>query len=275
MGDVSASSKPLIGRVETLAAHFIQSETRILSRDVLLLSKAMSRTKRSLQVKKLQFIGLYNVTICIDIQSFSFSNYVNPHLICLMSLCVQEDEEQHRVFQTQLEAIEKQTQNKLQKQKCSMNDKDSAKVGPSPCSLPGVIIIIFYFVHPFQFKEIETSLDHMSLELKAGSYLRCAAGALEAQRTVSIAGCRQRDEWLREPEQTGNRDTEGAQWAMDQKCDSHVRHVQVRNSAAQWIREQYGVTFLFTKYFANDKQEIDAVSASHSVGGKTLVSSQI
>lgn len=80
-----------------------------------------------------------------------------------MSLCVQEDEEQHRVFQTQLEAIEKQTQNKLQKQKCSMNDKDSVKVGPSPCSLPGVIIIIFYFVHPFQFKEIEISLDHRLL----------------------------------------------------------------------------------------------------------------
>ncbi|KAK1889212.1 Nesprin-2, partial [Dissostichus eleginoides] len=49
VGDVLAASKPLIGRLEPLAAHFIQSETRLLSRDVVLLSQAMSGKKKSLQ----------------------------------------------------------------------------------------------------------------------------------------------------------------------------------------------------------------------------------
>ncbi|XP_033991567.1 nesprin-2 isoform X3 [Trematomus bernacchii] len=87
VGDVLAASKPLIGRLEPLAAHFIQSETRLLSRDVVLLSQAMSGKKKSLQ----------------------------------------DDLEQRELFQSRLEAIEKQTQNTQQKLKTSFKNPDSVK----------------------------------------------------------------------------------------------------------------------------------------------------
>lgn len=51
MGDVLAASKPLIGQLEPLAANLIQSQTRLLSRDVLLLCQATSGKKKSLQVR--------------------------------------------------------------------------------------------------------------------------------------------------------------------------------------------------------------------------------
>ena len=53
VGDVLAASKPLTGRLEPPAANLIQSETRLLSRDVLLLSQAMTGKKKSIQVRKL------------------------------------------------------------------------------------------------------------------------------------------------------------------------------------------------------------------------------
>ncbi|XP_010768612.1 nesprin-2-like, partial [Notothenia coriiceps] len=87
VGDVLADSKPLIGRLEPLAAHFIQSETRLLSRDVVLLSQAMSGKKKSLQ----------------------------------------DDLDQRELFRNRLEAIEKQTQNTQQKLKTSLKDPDSVK----------------------------------------------------------------------------------------------------------------------------------------------------
>lgn len=44
-------------------------------------------------------------------------------------LCVQEDLEQQKLFRTQLEVLEKQTQNIQNKLKASLNDTDSVKVG--------------------------------------------------------------------------------------------------------------------------------------------------
>ncbi|XP_044232894.1 nesprin-2-like isoform X4 [Thunnus albacares] len=87
VGDVLASSKPLIGHLEPLAANLIQSETRLLSRDVLLLNQAMSGKKKSLQ----------------------------------------EDLGQQKLFNSQLEALEKQTQNILHKQNVTINNIDSVK----------------------------------------------------------------------------------------------------------------------------------------------------
>ncbi|XP_037606336.1 nesprin-2-like isoform X2 [Sebastes umbrosus] len=87
VGDVLAASKPLIGRLEPVAANLIQSETRLLSRDVLLLSQAMSGKKQSLQ----------------------------------------EDLEQQKLFHTRLEAVEKHTQNTQHKLKTGLNDTDSVK----------------------------------------------------------------------------------------------------------------------------------------------------
>ncbi|KAM7395095.1 hypothetical protein PAMA_006717 [Pampus argenteus] len=75
MGDVLASSKPLFGHIEPLAANLIQSEIRLLSHDVLLLSRAISGKKKSLQ----------------------------------------EDLEQRKRFDSHLEGLEKQTQNLLHK----------------------------------------------------------------------------------------------------------------------------------------------------------------
>ncbi|XP_044023969.1 nesprin-2 isoform X2 [Siniperca chuatsi] len=87
VGDVLVASKPLIGRLEQLAANLIQSETRLMSRDVLLLSQAMSGKKKSLQ----------------------------------------EDLEQQKLFHAQLEALEKQSQNTQHKLKASLNDTDSVE----------------------------------------------------------------------------------------------------------------------------------------------------
>ncbi|XP_042359998.1 LOW QUALITY PROTEIN: nesprin-1-like [Plectropomus leopardus] len=87
VGDVLAASKPLIGQLDPLVSNLIQSETRLLSRDVLLLSQAISGKKRG----------------------------------------VQEDLEQQKLFQTQLEALEKQTQNTQLKLRTKMNDADTAK----------------------------------------------------------------------------------------------------------------------------------------------------
>lgn len=47
-------------------------------------------------------------------------------------LCVQEDLEQQELFNTQLEAVEKQTQSIRNKLKANMNDKDPVKVGQNP-----------------------------------------------------------------------------------------------------------------------------------------------
>lgn len=55
VGNVLAASKRLIGRLEPLAVNIIQSETRLLSHDDLLLSRAMSGEKKSLQVRKLVY----------------------------------------------------------------------------------------------------------------------------------------------------------------------------------------------------------------------------
>ncbi|KAM9339272.1 nesprin-2a [Symphorus nematophorus] len=87
VGDVLAASKPLIGQLEPLAANLIQSETRLLSRDVLQLSQATSGKKKNLQ----------------------------------------EDLEQQKLFNTQLEALEKQTQNIQNKLRASLNDADSVR----------------------------------------------------------------------------------------------------------------------------------------------------
>ncbi|XP_073348713.1 LOW QUALITY PROTEIN: nesprin-2a [Pagrus major] len=88
VGDVLSASKPLIGRLEPLGANLIQSETRLLSREVLLLSQATSGKKKSLR----------------------------------------EDLEQQELFNTRLEALEKQTQSIQNKLKANMNDTDSVKV---------------------------------------------------------------------------------------------------------------------------------------------------
>ncbi|XP_068564553.1 nesprin-2a [Cebidichthys violaceus] len=88
VGDVLVACKPLIERLEPLATSVIQSETRLLSREVLLLSKAMSGKTKSLQ----------------------------------------EDLEQQELFHTGLEALEKQTQGTQRKLLTSVNDADSMKV---------------------------------------------------------------------------------------------------------------------------------------------------
>lgn len=51
--DVVMSSKSLIGRLGPPAAHLIQSETLLLSHDILLLGQVTSGKKKSLQVRKL------------------------------------------------------------------------------------------------------------------------------------------------------------------------------------------------------------------------------
>ncbi|KAI3364132.1 hypothetical protein L3Q82_010949, partial [Scortum barcoo] len=87
-GDVLAAYKPLTGRLEPLVVNLIQSETRLLSRDVLLLSQAMSGKKKILQ----------------------------------------EDLEQQREFHARLETLEKQMQNIQHKPKASLNDTDSVQL---------------------------------------------------------------------------------------------------------------------------------------------------
>lgn len=51
--DVLVASKPLFGQLEPPAANFIQSETRFLSRDILLLGQTTSGKMKSLQVRQL------------------------------------------------------------------------------------------------------------------------------------------------------------------------------------------------------------------------------
>nr|XP_054604094.1 nesprin-2 isoform X2 [Nothobranchius furzeri] len=87
VGGVQAASKHLIGRLEPLAAGLIQSETRLLTRDVLLLNQAISgKTGR-----------------------------------------VQEDLEQQKHFQTQADAVEEQMRKLLDKLQADMPETDSGK----------------------------------------------------------------------------------------------------------------------------------------------------
>uniref|UniRef100_A0AAZ1XTJ4 KASH domain-containing protein n=1 Tax=Oreochromis aureus TaxID=47969 RepID=A0AAZ1XTJ4_OREAU len=85
MGVVLASSKSLIGRLEPLPANLIESETRLLSRGILLLNEAIAGKKRS----------------------------------------VEEDLEQRKLFQAQLEVLEKQMQDFQQKLKAGTDNTDS------------------------------------------------------------------------------------------------------------------------------------------------------
>ncbi|XP_074540850.1 nesprin-2a [Halichoeres trimaculatus] len=87
MGDVLSASKSVIGRLHPAAANFIQSETRLLSRDVLLLSWALSGKKKGLQ----------------------------------------EVLEQQKQFHARLEVVEEQTQNIQNKLKARLDDTDSVK----------------------------------------------------------------------------------------------------------------------------------------------------
>ncbi|XP_026174095.1 nesprin-2a isoform X2 [Mastacembelus armatus] len=88
VGDVLAASKPLIGRLEPLAANLIQSETKLLSREVLLLSRAMSGKKKSLE----------------------------------------EDLEEQKRAHTCLEVFDKQMQNIRHQLEVGLSDTDSTKV---------------------------------------------------------------------------------------------------------------------------------------------------
>uniref|UniRef100_A0A3B4YV88 Nesprin-2-like n=1 Tax=Seriola lalandi dorsalis TaxID=1841481 RepID=A0A3B4YV88_SERLL len=87
VGDVLEASKPLMGRLGPPSANLIQSQTRLLSRDVLLLCQAMSGKKKSLQ----------------------------------------DDGEEQKRFHTCLQTLEKQTQNIQNKLRAGVNDKDSVK----------------------------------------------------------------------------------------------------------------------------------------------------
>uniref|UniRef100_A0AAX7UPX0 Nesprin-1 spectrin repeats region domain-containing protein n=1 Tax=Astatotilapia calliptera TaxID=8154 RepID=A0AAX7UPX0_ASTCA len=87
MGDVLAASKPLIGQLEPLPANLIRSETRLLSRGILLLNKAIAEKKRS----------------------------------------VEEDLEQRKLFHAQLEVFKKQMQDLQQKLKAGKDNTDSVK----------------------------------------------------------------------------------------------------------------------------------------------------
>ncbi|XP_077366480.1 nesprin-2a isoform X2 [Festucalex cinctus] len=84
--DVLALSKPLIGRLKPLVQNLVQSESTELSLEVFLLNQAISDTKKSLQ----------------------------------------EDLDNSKLFHTQLEALEKQTQN-IHGEKSNMTDKDIVK----------------------------------------------------------------------------------------------------------------------------------------------------
>lgn len=57
VADVLAASKPLSRHLQPLAAALVQSETRLLSRDVLLLSRASAARQRSLEVRRRRFYG--------------------------------------------------------------------------------------------------------------------------------------------------------------------------------------------------------------------------
>nr|XP_046228198.1 nesprin-2 isoform X4 [Scatophagus argus] len=87
VGDVLEASKPLIGRLEPMAANLIQSETRLLSRDTLVVSQLMSGKNKSLQ----------------------------------------EDLEEENLFHAQLKALEMQTQDIQRQLKAGLNDTDSLK----------------------------------------------------------------------------------------------------------------------------------------------------
>ncbi|XP_027896962.1 nesprin-2a isoform X6 [Xiphophorus couchianus] len=84
-GDVLAASKALLGRLEPLSANLIKSETRLLSRDVLLLNQAILGKKRNLE----------------------------------------EDLEREGRFKAQLEALEEQMQNSLFKLRGGACDADT------------------------------------------------------------------------------------------------------------------------------------------------------
>ncbi|KAK2855974.1 hypothetical protein Q5P01_004709 [Channa striata] len=62
VGDVLAASKPLTGRLQPQAANLIQSETRLMSRDVHLLSQAVSGKKKSLE-ENLEDKKLFNTRL--------------------------------------------------------------------------------------------------------------------------------------------------------------------------------------------------------------------
>ncbi|XP_061610592.1 nesprin-1 isoform X5 [Phyllopteryx taeniolatus] len=85
--DMLALSKPLVGCLKPPVQNLVQSESMGLSLEVLLLNQGMSDTKKNRQ----------------------------------------EDLDNHKLFHTQLEALEQQTQNILHGEKSNMNEKDIVK----------------------------------------------------------------------------------------------------------------------------------------------------
>lgn len=59
MGDVCAASEPLIEQLEPVAANWIKLELQHLSRDVLLLDRATSRTEEKLKVRNSLSVALF------------------------------------------------------------------------------------------------------------------------------------------------------------------------------------------------------------------------
>lgn len=74
MGDVLAASKPLIGQLEPLPANLIRSETRLLSRGILLLNKAIAEKKRSVEVREVMW-NILPVQFSFSLASHRMRNY--------------------------------------------------------------------------------------------------------------------------------------------------------------------------------------------------------
>lgn len=113
VGDVLMASKPLLDRLDPRAANLTQSETRLLSRDVLLLKQAVLGRKRSLEVRQQNLYSIFKPKKCRSIE-------VKDSLQIRL--------QQQNLFQAQLEALEKQMQNLVHKVQTPVTDTDSAKV---------------------------------------------------------------------------------------------------------------------------------------------------
>lgn len=119
MGDVCAASEPLIEQLEPVAAKWIKVELQHLSRDVLLLDRATSRTKEKLKVETLLVLPYFKG---------KSTEVARPHER-LKHLCPQEEREQQQLVQTRLEDVEEQIRSLQTAPENRFRDTNFSKVG--------------------------------------------------------------------------------------------------------------------------------------------------
>lgn len=217
VGDVVAASKALTERLGPLAANLIQSETRVLSRDVLLLVEVTSGRVKSLQVRK-----FFKILFFLAQSGENVARWMSTSS---SSVC-------RRIWSSRRSFVLDWRPLRSRAWTFRINSRSAWL---SRTLWRSVGITSHFFLDPKnQLWKIKAAFNVPFCQTKPNWGDACLkalmslilpdvfSGALGARCSVCVTGRSQRDEWLREAWQRRRRETPHAQQAVGWEHDSHV-----------------------------------------------------